>query len=157
TRGRTVSSLVQVVVTSTRVPVRIRQSLNVEAGLNDGICVPLFLVALAVALAEEGAIGHGHAVRLVFEKIGYGVLMGVLAGAGAAAVVVHGTARRLVDDTWLQVVPLTGALLSFTLAEAIGGSGFIAAFVGGMTFGGMRRHRGGDVSHLIEQTGAILA
>ena len=36
--------------------------LNVEAGLNDGICVPLFLIALAVALAEEGAIGHGHAV-----------------------------------------------------------------------------------------------
>jgi NhaP-type Na+/H+ or K+/H+ antiporter len=137
--------------------VRIRQSLNVEAGLNDGICVPLFLVALAVALAEEGAIGHGHAARLVFEKIGYGVLMGVLAGAVAAAVVVHGTARRLVDDTWLQVVPLAGALLAFTLAEAIGGSGFIAAFVGGLAFGGMRHHRGGEVSHLIEQTGAVLA
>jgi len=151
------AALGQVVVTSKRVPVRIRQSLNVEAGLNDGICVPLFLVALAVALAEEGAIGHGHAVRLVFEKIGYGVLMGVLAGAVAAAVVVHGTVRRLVDDTWLQVVPLAGALLAFTLAEAIGGSGFIAAFVGGLAFGGMRRHRGGEVAHLIEQTGAILA
>ena len=151
------AALGQVVVTSKRVPVRIRQSLNVEAGLNDGICVPLFLVALAVALAEEGAIGHGHAVRLVLEKIGYGVLMGVLAGAVAAAVVVHGTARRLVDDTWLQVVPLAGALLAFTLAEAIGGSGFIAAFVGGLAFGAMRRHHGGEVSHLIEQTGAILA
>jgi NhaP-type Na+/H+ or K+/H+ antiporter len=151
------AALGQVVVTSKRVPVRIRQSLNVEAGLNDGICVPLFLVALAVALAEEGAIGHGHAVRLVFEKIGYGVLMGVLAGAVAAAVVVHGTVRRLVDDTWLQVVPLAGALLAFTLAEAIGGSGFIAAFVGGLAFGGMRRDHGGEVSHLIEQTGAILA
>jgi NhaP-type Na+/H+ or K+/H+ antiporter len=151
------AALGQVVVTSKRLPVRIRQSLNVEAGLNDGICVPLFLIALAVALAEEGAIGHGHAVQLVFEKIGYGVLIGVLAGTVAAAVVVHGTARRFIDDTWLQVVPLAGALLAFTLAEAVGGSGFIAAFVGGMTFGGMRRHRGGEVSHLIEQTGAVLA
>ena len=151
------AALGQVVVTSKRLPVRIRQSLNVEAGLNDGICVPLFLIALAVALAEEGAIGHGHAVQLVFEKIGYGVLVGVLAGTVAAAVVVHGTARRLVDDTWLQVVPVAGALLAFTLAEEIGGSGFIAAFVGGMTFGGMRRHRGGNVSHLIEQTGTVLA
>src|SRR6476619_2044328 len=44
----------QVVVTAKRLPVRIRQSLNVEAGLNDGICVPLFLIALGVALAEEG-------------------------------------------------------------------------------------------------------
>jgi NhaP-type Na+/H+ or K+/H+ antiporter len=151
------AALGQAVVTSKRLPVRIRQSLNVEAGLNDGICVPLFLIALAVALAEEGAIGHGHALHLVFEKIGYGVVMGVLAGALAAAVVVHGTARKLIEDTWLQVVPLAGALLAFTLAEAIGGSGFIAAFVGGGAFGGMRRHRGGDVSHLIEQTGAILA
>src|SRR5262245_52047850 len=151
------AALGQAVVTSKRLPVRIRQSLNVEAGLNDGICVPLFLVALSIALAEEGAIGHGHAARLVFEKIGYGVLVGVLAGTVAAAVVVHGTARKLIDDTWLQVVPLAGALLAFTLAEAIGGSGFIAAFVGGLSFGGMRRHRGGEVSHLIEQTGAVLA
>ena len=151
------AALGQVVVTSKRVPVRIRQSLNVEAGLNDGICVPLFLIALTVALAEEGAIGHGRAAHLVLEKIGYGVAMGVLAGAAAAAVVVYGTARRLVDDTWLQVVPLAGALLAFTLAEAIGGSGFIAAFVGGATFGGVRRNRGGEVSHLIEQTGAVLA
>ena len=151
------AALGQAVVTSKRLPVRIRQSLNVEAGLNDGICVPLFLIALAIALAQDGAIGHGHAVQLVFEKIGYGVVMGVLAGALAAAVVVHGTARKFIDDTWLQVVPLAGALLAFTLAEAIGGSGFIAAFVGGMAFGGMRRGHGGEVLHLIEQTGAVLA
>ena len=151
------AALGQAVVTSKRLPVRIRQSLNVEAGLNDGICVPLFLIALAIALAQNGAIGHGHAVQLVFEKIGYGVVMGVLAGVLAAAVVVHGTARKFIDDTWLQVVPLAGALLAFTLAEAIGGSGFIAAFVGGMAFGGMRRGHGGEVLHLIEQTGAVLA
>jgi NhaP-type Na+/H+ or K+/H+ antiporter len=48
-------------------------------------------------------------------------------------------------------------MLAFGFAEAIGGSGFIAAFVGGMTFGGIRRRRGGDVSYLLEQTGALLA
>ena len=151
------AALGQAVVTSPRLPVRVRQSLNVEAGLNDGICVPLFLVAIAVALAEEGAIGNGHAVQLVAEKIGYGVLGGVVAGIAAAAVVVYAGGRRFVDETWLQVVPVAGALLAFGLAEAIGGSGFIAAFVGGAVFGGLRRHRGGDVSHLIEQTGAVLA
>jgi hypothetical protein len=50
------------------------QSLNVEAGLNDGICVPLFLIALAVAQAEVGVIGHGEAVELVAETIGYGIV-----------------------------------------------------------------------------------
>jgi NhaP-type Na+/H+ or K+/H+ antiporter len=151
------AALGQAVVTSPRLPVRIRQSLNVESGLNDGICVPLFVIALAVALAEGGAIGDGHAAQLVAEKIGYGVLGGVVAGAAAAAVVVYAGGRRLVDETWLQVVPLAGALLAFGLAEAIEGSGFIAAFVGGAVFGGLRRRRGGDVSHLIEQSGAVLA
>ena len=119
------------VVTSPRLPVRVRQSLNVESGLNDGICVPLFLIALAVALAEEGAIGNGHALQLVAEKIGYGILGGVVAGIAAAVVVVYAGGRRFVDETWLQVVPLAGALLAFGLAEGIEGSGFIAAFVGG--------------------------
>ncbi len=151
------AALGQAVVTSPRLPVRIRQSLNVESGLNDGICVPLFFIALAIALAEDGAIGDGHAAQLVAEKIGYGVLGGVVAGVAAAAVVVWAGGRRLVDETWLQVVPLAGALLAFGLAEAIEGSGFIAAFVGGAVFGGLRRRRGGNVSHLIEQSGAVLA
>jgi sodium/hydrogen antiporter len=151
------AALGQAVVTSPRLPTRVRQSLNVESGLNDGICVPLFLVALAVALAEDGAIGDGAAAQLVLEKIGYGILGGVIAGAAAAAVVIYAGGRRFIDATWLQVVPLAGALLAFGLAEAIGGSGFIGAFVGGMVFGGLRRHRGGDVSYLLEQTGAVLA
>ena len=150
------AALGQAVVTSPRLPVRVRQSLNVESGLNDGICVPFFFVALAVALAEEGAIGDGSAVELVAEKIGLGTAAGAVAGALAAAVVVHAGRRRWVDATWLQVVPLAGALLAFGLAEAIGGSGFIAAFVGGLVFGGLRRRRGGDVSYLIEQSGAVL-
>lgn len=151
------AALGQSVVTSPRLPVRVRQSLNVESGLNDGICVPLFLIALAVAEAEDGAIGNGAAAQLVLEKIGYGMLGGALAGVAAAAVVVYAGGRRLVSAPWLQVVPLAGAMLAFGFAEAIGGSGFIAAFVGGMTFGGIRRRRGGEVSYLLEQAGALLA
>jgi NhaP-type Na+/H+ or K+/H+ antiporter len=151
------AALGQAVVTLKRLPVRIRQSLNVEAGLNDGICVPLFLIALAVAQAEEGAVGHGEAVELVAEKIGYGIVGGTVAGAAAAAVVVYAGRGSLIDPHWRQVVPLAGAGLAFGLAEAIGGSGFIAAFVGGGVFGGLRRGRGGEVSYLVEQAGSILA
>ena len=150
------AALGQAVVTLERLPVRIRQSLNVEAGLNDGICVPLFLIALAVAQAEEGAVGHGEAAQLVLEKIGYGIVGGAVAAVIVAAVIVAAGRRRFVDPAWLQVVPLAGAGLAFGLAEAIGGSGFIAAFVGGGIYGGLRRGRGGEVSYLIEQAGAIL-
>ena len=86
------AALGQAVVTLQRLPSRVRQGLNVESGLNDGICVPLFWIVLAIAQAESGEIGDGAAIRLVLEQIGYGILAGVLAGIAAACVVV--VARR---------------------------------------------------------------
>ena len=124
------AALGQAVVTDPRVPSRVRQGLNVESGLNDGICVPLLLIAIAVAEAEEGAIGNGAAFELVLEEIGYGCVGGVVAGLAAAAVVRVGVPRGLVDAVWVQVVPVAGAALAYGLAVWMHGSGFIAAFVG---------------------------
>ena len=64
------------VVNNPRLPSRIRQGLNAESGLNDGVCVPLLIIFLTVAQAEEGA-AHIHAARVVLEEIGYGALGGV--------------------------------------------------------------------------------
>src|SRR5881394_1103737 len=89
------AALGQAVVTDPRIPSRIRQGLNVESGLNDGICVPLLLIAIAIA--------HGAAVHLVLEEIGYGIVGGVLAGLATAAVLRLGVVRRLIDPIWLQV------------------------------------------------------
>lgn len=150
------AALGQAVVTLPRLPSRVRQGLNIESGLNDGICVPIFFIALAVAQAEAGAIGDGAALRLVAEQIGYGIVGGVVAGAAAAAVVMLPTRRVHVEAAWLQIVPLAAAALAFGIAAPIGGSGFIAAFVGGLTFGWVRRGRGDEVGYLIEQSGAIL-
>ena len=50
------AALGQAVVTEPRLPSRIRQGLNVESGLNDGICVPLLFIVLAVAEAEAGEV-----------------------------------------------------------------------------------------------------
>ena len=47
------AALGQAVVTEPRVPQRIRQGLNVESGLNDGICVPLLFAAVAAADVES--------------------------------------------------------------------------------------------------------
>src|SRR5918994_5336825 len=63
------------VVTNPRLPSRIRQSLNVESGLNDGLCVPLLIIFLTIAQAEEG-LGQVEPLRVVLEEIGFG------AGAG---------------------------------------------------------------------------
>ena len=48
------AALGQAVVSNPLVPVRVRQGLNVESGLNDGIALPLVLVAVAFADATGG-------------------------------------------------------------------------------------------------------
>jgi len=152
------AALGQAVVTLTRLPSRVRQSLNVESGLNDGICVPLFFVVLAVAQAEESGGDWRDAARLVLEELGYGVVAGAIAGTTAALVVLVAGRRGFMASSWTQVVPLGGAALAYGIAQPIGGSGFIAAFVGGAFFGGLlRRREDGEVSYLIEETGALLA
>jgi NhaP-type Na+/H+ or K+/H+ antiporter len=150
------AALGQSVVTLPSLPSTIRQGLNVESGLNDGICVPFFAVALAVASTEAGTIAESHAVTLLLEQIGYGLLAGAAAGIVTAAVVVLAGSRGFVEPSWLQVVPAAGAALAYTSAAAIGGSGFIAAFVGGMVFGGLRRRFVGEVGYLLEELGAPL-
>src|SRR5262249_41397475 len=92
------AALGQAVVSDSRGPARVRQGLNVESGLNDGICVPLLLIAIAIAEAEEGAIGNGAALRLVVEAIGYGVVGGVAAGIAAAVVVRVCVPRGLIHE-----------------------------------------------------------
>jgi sodium/hydrogen antiporter len=151
------AALGQAVVTFPALPSRIRQGLNVESGLNDGICVPLFFIVLAIAEAEEGAMSGPAAVRLIAEQIGYGVVAGVVAGAAAAGALL--VARRIgeVDESWLQIGPLGGAALAYGIATPLGGSGFIAAFAGGMVFGALLRGRADEVAHLLEESGAVLA
>jgi NhaP-type Na+/H+ or K+/H+ antiporter len=93
----------------------------------------------------------------VLEQIGYGTLAGVVAGIAAACVVVIAGGRGQVGGSWLQVVPLAGAALAFGIADPIGGSGFIAAFVGGFVFGAIqRRSGGGEVGYLLEELGEVL-
>ena len=150
------AALGQAVVTDPRLPVRIRQGLNVESGLNDGICVPLLFIALALAEADEGAITSTHAVRLVLEEIGWGVVGGVAAGALGAVVLGFAERRRLVAADWLQVIPLASAALSYGIAAPLGGSGFIAAFVAGLVFGVLYRSHGGEVTYLVDAGGQVL-
>jgi NhaP-type Na+/H+ or K+/H+ antiporter len=150
------AALGQSVVTLPSLPSLVRQGLNVESGLNDGLCVPLFGIAIAVASTEAGITGAHHAVALVCEEIGYGVLVGAGAGILAAGIVVVAGTRGLVEPIWLQVVPAAAAALAYTSAAAVGGSGFIAAFVGGLVFGALRRRVGGEVGYLLEEAGALL-
>jgi sodium/hydrogen antiporter len=150
------AALGEAVVTEPRLPSRIRQGLNVESGLNDGICVPLLLIALAAAEVADNASSSHLAIRVVAEQIGYGLLGGVAAGLAAAGVVATAYDRGLITESWLQVIPVAGAGLAYGIAAALGGSGFIAAFVAGAIFGVLASRESEQASRLSEEVGALL-
>ena len=150
------AALGQAVVTEPRVPSRVRQGLNVESGLNDGICVPLLFAAVAAADIESQISDGRSAATLVLEEIGFGVIGGVAAGLLIGAIVVHAGRRDLIDGAWRQVIPAAGALLAYGIADALGGSGFIAACVAGITFTAAIKRDPADMNHLTEEVGSVL-
>ena len=150
------AALGQAVVTDPRVPGRIRQGLNVESGLNDGICVPLLFAGVAAADVHSGISEGRGAGTLLLEEIGYGVLGGVAGGLVVAAVVIQAGRRGLIADAWRQLIPGAGAALAYGTASALDGSGFIAAFVAGMTFRLALRRDPGQINELSEQVGYVL-
>jgi sodium/hydrogen antiporter len=124
------------VITNESVPDEVRQALNVESGLNDGICVPILFVFLALALGHvnEGSTGL-LAVKLVIEEIGIGLAVGLIMTFVAVQLLKVAWQKNWLTHTWIQVPVVALALSCFTLTQYLGGSGFIAAFCGGLLFG----------------------
>jgi sodium/hydrogen antiporter len=150
------AALGQAVVTERRVPARIRQGLNVESGLNDGICVPLLFAAVAAADVESQIAGGRGALELLLEEIGYGVLGGIVAGIAIAAIVVQAGRRNLIAGPWRQVIPAAGAALAYGIASPLGGSGFIAAFAAGVVFRALLGRDPAELNDLSEEVGDLL-
>jgi NhaP-type Na+/H+ or K+/H+ antiporter len=150
------AALGQAVVSDERIPSRIRQGLNVESGLNDGLCVPLFFMAIALAEADSGTVSDHTAVQLVLEEIGYGLIGGVIAGVVGALAVRYATHHRLIEPHWLQILTVASALLSAGIATGLGGSIFIAAFTGGFLFGALRHDSGGEVTYFVDEGGELF-
>jgi NhaP-type Na+/H+ or K+/H+ antiporter len=151
------AALGQAVVTDRRLPSRVRQGLNVESGLNDGICVPLLLVALASTEAETGVMSGRAALRLLLEKLGYGLVAGAVAGALCAVLLGAAHRRALAEPGWLQILPAGGAALAYAGGEALGGSGFIAAFAAGLLFGVLSERRHADTgTDFVDRAGELL-
>ena len=144
------------VMSNPRVPARIRRVLNVESGLNDGIATPIVLVAIAGVAADEGIAGVESPSRAVLA-----LLVGVLAGAAIGGL--GGAATRLARGRgWLSEelagpAVLALALLAYTGALLVDGNGFVAAFVGGLVFGGVAGRGGEKEIYFVEQSGAVAS
>ena len=150
------AALGKAVVSDKNVPATIREVLNVESGLNDGICVPILFAFLAFA----NHTGNGRPIlliiKLVIEEIGIGVVVG--AGLSIIAVWLINKFDKLgwITEIWRQIPVVSLAIACFALAQAFGGSGFIASFVGGLVFDGTEKNHKHKLLMATEGTGDIF-
>jgi NhaP-type Na+/H+ or K+/H+ antiporter len=152
------AALGKAVVSNEAVPDDIRQGLNVESGLNDGICVPVLFVFLALALDQAGEAGPWTlAVKLVAEEIGIGLIVGLGLTFVTAKLLKFARARNWLTQTWIQIPVVALALACFAVAQTLGGSGFIAAFSGGLLFGILAKDLREEFLLAAEGTGDTLA
>ena len=151
------AALGKAVVTNETVPDNIREGLNVESGLNDGICVPILFIFLV--LVSEGVQGGTAmiALKLVTEAIGIGVVVGVGLTFLGVRLLALCADKGWVTESWRQLPVPALAVTCFAVAQWLGGSGFIACFIGGMLFGGLEKHHKHKLLLAAEGTGDILA
>lgn len=125
------AALGQPVVTNERVPVRVRQALNVESGVNDGLVVPV--VAVFSVLAVGGALeSSGALVGEAALEVLVGLAVGAAAGVAVGFMLRWANLHNWTGADGLRLVAFAGALGGFGLATAVGGNGFIAAFACGI-------------------------
>ncbi|OKH87624.1 sodium:proton antiporter [Thalassospira sp. TSL5-1] len=109
----------------------VRQGINIESGLNDGLVLPVFTTALAIEAALTGETTNGWITEALLEIL-LGAGVGGLCGALLGILVNHAVARNLMIDRFERLFGVLSALLIFLLAEKAGGNGFVAAFFGGL-------------------------
>ena len=157
------AALGQVVVSSKALPVRIRQTLNVESGLNDGIALPIILAFLAMAGTTLGHGGEAHTESGVSywalfagKQLILGPLAGVIVGLYGGKLIYSAAKSNWMNHTFQDLSLIALSFLAFGLAETIGGNGFIAAFCAGLTLGNTAKNLCTCLYEFAEAEGQLL-
>ena len=151
------AALGKAVVSNPAVPAPVREGLNVESGLNDGICVPVLLLLLALMLEVQTHEPAMLAVELIAEELGIGALVGGGLALLACRLLRLSEQHDWQMPMWSQLTLPGLALLCFALAQTLGGSGFIAAFVGGLLSGYLLKRQKHQLLKASEEFGSLLS
>jgi NhaP-type Na+/H+ or K+/H+ antiporter len=150
------AALGQTVVTSEDVPEHLRETINVESGLNDGLVLPFVLFGAILASAGmEGAETDGLAAAAILQII-LGPLVGIASGWVFAKAMDYAQTRDLMAEAAGGVAFLVVAFSAYIGSELIGGNGFIAAFIAGMVFGNTYQHKIHFIGEFMEGVGQLL-
>jgi NhaP-type Na+/H+ or K+/H+ antiporter len=136
------------VMTDPAVPERVRRLLNVESGLNDGIATPVVMVAIAGAVAANGA---------ALVDLAIGLAVGVFLGLAGGRLMRLARRRGWASEDFAGPAVLALALAAYAGTLWLDGNGFVAAFVAGLTFGHAAGRGGVREVAYVEQTSGLMS
>ncbi|MEQ9693165.1 cation:proton antiporter [Shimia sp. SDUM112013] len=140
------------------IPEVLRDAMNAESGLNDGLTLPFVIFFASLAASASGDSGEKVAlVPLLASQIGIGALVGVGVGVAAGKLRNLAVAHRYMERGLIQVATLALVSLTFFLAEMLMGNAFVAVFLCGIAYA---KASAGNVSHVrafVESDGQFLA
>jgi NhaP-type Na+/H+ or K+/H+ antiporter len=152
------AALGQAVVANPRVPAVVRNALNVESGLNDGLALPFVTILIAAGLVATGTETDLQAVETLVLALGGSTVVGLVAGVGGGWLLRTSAEHGIGDPRYQGIALVALAIVAFSVADHLGASGFLAVWVAGLAAGAMVRGRVGDESfHLTEHAADILA
>jgi len=150
------AALGKAVVSDTRIPETVRNTINVESGLNDGIVFPILLTVLAIITTDgEGSQNSGW-LGYIAQQIAIGALGGALVGWGGAKLAQLTMSRRWMEHQYYNLIPIALAIFAYYFAEFFGGNGYIAAFFGGLFLGNTDKVLRTHVEEFAESEGEFL-
>jgi len=133
------AALASPVIMDERIPRQLRRIIDVESGLNDGLATPLVLFFLAAAVSSGAPAGGAAPLAHALVELALGVAAGVVIGAAGARLLVFARRTRWSDAAGERLAVLGLPVLTYLTATALGGNGFVAAFVAGIAAGTVGR------------------
>lgn len=126
-------ALIDALFEDKRIPERVRHALSTESGFYDGFALATMLAALALASEQTDPDAVRWSWFLVRTEV-VSLAVGLVIGAIGGLVIAGSRKRGWMSDTWAQLATLAVALVCFEIGERLHGSGFVAAFAGGLAF-----------------------
>lgn len=149
------TALAELIVRSPRVPACIREALNAESGLSDGLVIPFFM--LFISLIKADAAGPGSVfLRIAVQQIGFSIPIGVAIGFAGGWLLGLARRRGWASAPFQQIAMIALAPLCWILAEPIGASPFIAAFAAGLALQVGFRDASEGIVEFSENEGRLL-
>ncbi len=150
------AALIHTVVSYQKVPIRIRQALNIESGLNDGLMVPVIIGLLSFINTSIESLSINKWLLFLFMQITIGIVVGIFVGYFGGKIFESRIKKRWMNKLFEELFAIAMAFFTYSLAQTLNGNGFIAVFVCGLIVGKTSKALCSQINNFAAAEGQLL-